>query len=232
VADVISVTPRECRAGHRVSEPVSIVTPDGITLAATFYPSGAGEPSGAVLLLHMADRTKKTWDGFATFVQECSQYALLAVDLRGHGGSGGSQDWSKLPQDVQAAWEALIQRDEIDPDRTAVVGASIGANLALVQAANEPRIRGIALLSPGLAYQGIKTADAMHLYGRRPVLVVAAQQDSYAADSSRKLSDLAEGEHELEMLPGNAHGTDLLEAEPDLRWLILDWLGKVLGGPG
>jgi pimeloyl-ACP methyl ester carboxylesterase len=202
-----------------------------VTLAATFYPSNAeeGKRAGAILLIHQVAKSKESWESFATFVQECSPYALLAVDLRGHGASGGSQDWSKMPQDVAAAWETLIQRPEVDPDRTAIVGASIGANLALVHAAYEPRVKGVVLLSPGLEYHGIKTADPTHVYGQRPALIVAAQDDSYAADSSRKLNDLAEGEHRLHMVAGSAHGTDLLGAQAELRWLILEWLEKMLG---
>jgi len=222
---------RECVGGHPAPQPVTITAADGAQLAATFYPSSAGEGqrAPAILLLHMVGRNKESWGDFARFVQECSAYALLALDLRGHGASGGSQEWDKMPQDVAAAWAALIQRPEIDPERTAIVGASIGANLALVQAASEPRIRGVVLLSPGLEYRGIKTADPMQAYGQRPVLIVAAEGDSYAADSSRKLNDLAQGAHHLEMFTGNAHGTDLLSAQPELRWLILDWLEKMLG---
>lgn len=221
---------RECTGGQPAPQPVTITAADEVQLAATFYPSNAGEGqrAPAILLLHMVGRNKESWRDFATFVQGCSRYALLALDLRGHGASGGSQEWDKMPQDVAAAWAALLQRPDVDPERTAIVGASIGANLALVQAASEPRIRGVVLLSPGLEYRGIKTADPMHIYGQRPVLIVAAEGDSYAADSSRKLNDLARGAHHLEIFTGNAHGTDLLSAQPALRWLILDWLEKML----
>lgn len=222
---------RECIGDQPAPQPVTITAADGVQLAATFYPSGGeeGQRSPAILLLHMVGRNKESWRDFAAFVQGCSRYALLALDLRGHGASGGSQEWGKMPQDVAVAWAALIQRPDVDPERTAIIGASIGANLALVQAAHEPRIRGVVLLSPGLEYRGIKTADPMQAYGQRPVLIVAAQDDGYAADSSRKLNDLAKGERQLEMFTGNAHGTDLLSAQPGLRWLILEWLEKMLG---
>lgn len=228
----LPVITRPCVRGHPDPQPATIQTPDGVTLAATFYPSNAeeGKRSGAILLIHQVAKSKESWEAFATFVQECSSFALLAVDLRGHGASGGSQGWDKMPQDIAAAWEALIQRPEVDPNRTAIVGASIGANLALVHAANEPRVKGVVLLSPGLEYHGIKTADPMHVYGRRPVLIVAAQDDRYAADSARKLNDLAEGEHRLHMVAGSAHGSDLLDAQAELRWLILEWLEKMMLG--
>jgi pimeloyl-ACP methyl ester carboxylesterase len=210
---------------------VAIQAADGVALAATFYPANAeaGRRSGAALLIHQVGQSKESWESLATFVQECSHYALLAVDLRGHGASGGSQDWSQMPQDVIAAWEALIQRPDVDPDRTAIVGASIGANLALVVAANEPRIKGVVLLSPGLVYHGIKTADPMNVYGKRLVLIVAAREDSYSADAAGKLNDLATGERRLQMYTGNAHGVDLLTAQTELRWLIVEWLEKMLG---
>ena len=43
------------------------------------------------------------------------------------------------------------------PDAIGVVGASLGANLALLAAADLPLVRAIALLSPSLDYRGLRT---------------------------------------------------------------------------
>lgn len=75
-------------------------------------------------------------------------YAVLAIDLRGHGQTGGSIDWPQVDDDLPRVWAYLTGRDDVDPARTAIIGASIGANLALRTAANLPQVRGVVLLSP------------------------------------------------------------------------------------
>ncbi len=64
-------------------------------------------------------------------------YAVLSIDLRGHGASGGEVDWDMAITDMQQVWDYFTARANIDQDRTAFVGASIGANLALVASSNE-----------------------------------------------------------------------------------------------
>ena len=156
---------------------------------------------------------------------------MLAIDLRGHGDSGGSRDWSKGPQDTAQAWEYLTRLQGVDPQRTAIIGASFGANLALVQGAAEESIRTVVLLSPGLSYFGVSCVGAMKDYGERPVLIVASSEDSYAAQSSRQLKQMAKGPAELQMFDGAGHGIQMFAAQPGLTQQILDWLAQYVKGP-
>jgi hypothetical protein len=59
-------------------------------------------------------------------------------------------------------------------------------------------------------------------YGDRPLHIVASEEDSYAADSSRTLVDLAENGR-LILLQDAGHGTNMLFSE-DLQAEILAWL--------
>ena len=110
----------------------------------------------------------------------------------------------------------------------ALVGASIGANMALIAGANEKGVRTVVLLSPGLDYAGVTTEAAMEAYGDRPVLIAASQEDTYSADSSRKLEKIAIGDVKLVMHQDAGHGTFMLQAEPDLTQKIVDWLARDL----
>lgn len=104
--------------------------------------------------------TKPVWadNAFGTTLAQ-NGYTARAVYLRGHGQTGGSRQWDKAAEDLQRAWAYLAEQAEVDETRTAVVGASIGANMALVTAAAEPAIDAVVLLSPGLDYQGVTTED-------------------------------------------------------------------------
>lgn len=212
-------------------EEVKISVGDGVDLSGSFYaPNQATTPWPGVLLLHMAYGDRHDWGDFPKKLGAAG-YAVLAVDLRGHGKSGGNRDWSKGPQDAAQAWRFLTNQPGVDPQRTAIVGASFGANLALVQGAAEDAVRTVVLLSPGLNYFGISTAGAMKDFGERPVLIAASSEDSYAAESARQLKQLAAGPAELQMFDGAGHGTHMFSAQPELAQQVLDWLARYLQNP-
>ncbi len=217
------ITPRV-----QVEDGLKIPMRDGVDLMGTFYaPQGTTPPWPAVLLLHMAYGNRQEWGDFPQKLAAAG-HAVLAIDLRGQGESGGSLDWSKGPQDVPQAWQYLVQRPLVDPQRTAIVGASFGANLALVQGAAEESIRTVVLLSPGLDYFGVSTAGAMETYGERPVLIAASSEDSYAAELSRQLKQMAKGASVLQMFDGAGHGIHMFAAQPRLAQQILTWLDQYL----
>lgn len=188
-------------------------------------PGGAG-PHPGVVLLHMLGDNRLVWlqTGFSQALQQ-NGIASLAVDIRGHGETGSDQDWALAEIDLQNVVNYLSQRPEIE-SVTAVVGASIGSNMALITAANMPDIQTAVLLSPGLDYRGVTTDDRLEDYGERPLLIIASTGDTYAAQSSQTLHDLALGDAELIVYDGSAHGTNIFAAQPELSQTIIDWLKK------
>lgn len=228
---VLAVGHARSQAG---TEEITLKTSDGVTIAGTYYrPSKAG-PQPAVILLHMLSRNREDWGDFAQALAR-EGYAVVAIDLRGHGESTqGVGSWRMLTEegframveDVAAAHQYLRQAPEADGDMLAVVGASIGANVALLYASREPTVKTLVLLSPGLEYRGVATADAMSAYGPRPVLIAASSEDSYAADSSTALNGLAKGRHRLVMYNGAGHGTHMFAKEPAMEAALLEWLGS------
>ncbi len=115
-----------------------------------------------------------------------------------------------------------------DADDLGLVGASIGANLALSYAQGDPQIQAIVLLSPGEAYKGLKILPVMKDYRRRPVLILAAEGDSHSAATARKLKRAARDYCEVRIYPGTAHGTDLLAAARNAPGQIFLWLEPIL----
>lgn len=109
-----------------------------------------------------------------------------------------------------------------------MAGADLGANLALRAGSRHTKVKSIALLSPGLDYKGIKTVEALSAYGQRPVIIVAAENDTYAADSARTLNSRALGQHQLQIYPGSDRGTNLLKAQAGLRPMLLAWFASTL----
>jgi dienelactone hydrolase len=204
---------------------------DGVTLFGAFYAPESSEPRPGVLLIHQLGGQKEDWATFADRLRE-DGYAVLSLDLRGHGESDGEfepVDPDLLTDDVLRAWAVLEAQPEVDPARTAIVGADVGANLALRAGAAQPEVQAVVLLSPGLDYRGIETEDAIVDYGDRPVLVVVSEDDAYAAESAGELVALASGRPTFTLYPDAGHGTEMLAARSDLAPLILGWLDSQVG---
>ena len=204
---------------------VDLATSDGVSIKGTYYRPAATDAPG-VVLLHMLGRKRGDWDAFARQLQDAG-YSVLAIDLRGHGESGGKREWGKMTMDAAAATDFLRARPEVDPERIVIIGASIGANIAINYGAEDPDVVGVALLSPGLDYRGVKTAEAVKAYGDRPLFIAASSEDKYAAESSRTLDGLAQGPHQLLILKNQGHGTQMLGKDNGLEEAIFQWLAEV-----
>jgi len=125
------------------------------------------------------------------------------------------------------AW--LGAQEGVDGDRLALVGASIGANLALVEAARDETVGSLALLSPGFDYFRVQIRGLIEEYGERPSLLVASEEDAYSAETVRALAASAPGEAELVMLTSAGHGTAMLEGDPELAGDLIAFLNRTLG---
>ncbi len=221
------------RPTPRPPQTLTFTATDGVELAASYYAPAiaqpvAGQRAPGVLLLHMLGRARGDWDAFARALQ-ANGMAALAVDLRGHGESGGTEDWENSPGDVRTAWDFMVAQDDVDFERSAMVGASIGANLALIVGANNPDVAAVIALSPGLDYHNLKPAGLLGNFGERPVLIVASQDDAYAYQSAQQMAPaLAAGESFYYTNAG--HGTAMF-ANPDLEQRLIAWLLKYVGEP-
>lgn len=113
--------------------PVSLVTTDGVRLAGIHVTGGAGR--GSTAIVHVHGFTHHTGYSATRRVAEAMAGAadVLAVDLRGHGRSGGRNtvgDRELLDVDAAVGWVRAAGYA-----RVATVGFSLGAAVALRQAA-------------------------------------------------------------------------------------------------
>ncbi len=115
--------------GHSAAAtPVPLRTADGVELAATLLPGPSVDDAPAVVLLHgfAAHRRKPSYAWLAD--ELATRATVLAVDLRGHGASGGSSGLGATEAlDAEAAVTWLRERGH---RWVAAVGASMGATSA------------------------------------------------------------------------------------------------------
>ena len=228
------------RDQNHSGERVVFTSEDGVLLVGSYYKPriGTSNSTPSVILLHMLGMDRSTWDKFA---QELSQngYAVLSVDLRGHGESIKQanhtisyqsfmpKNFKNMTLDVKAAKKYLIEGRKANPNQISIIGASIGANLALNYAASDHSIKSVILLSPGLNYRGISTLDAIMKY-KNPIYIVTAEDDSESAKDSKILCEKITCAENLKIFENtNVHGTDMLSDKmvgSKLQNIILSWL--------
>jgi len=189
---------------------VSFSTADGWEIKGDYHP---GNSHKGALLMPMMNHGRSS---FAPLVPRLHEqgYHVLAIDLRGHGQStnkGSFRDFANaqfvaMESDCAGAIKLLKEKGA---EEIVLIGASIGANLALMHAEKDAAVKKIVLLSPGMDYRGLVIEPAASSL-RKPVLLMASKGDSYPADSCRKVMELAKGEKSIEIYEGNAHGTDML----------------------
>ncbi|WP_119068708.1 alpha/beta hydrolase [Aggregatilinea lenta] len=209
--------------------PLMISASDGLVLQATFYNSP--DPfAPLVIMLHQVGGSRADWEPLAQRLQAAG-YAVLTLDLRGYGQTGGAVNWSLAQSDVAAVIGLVQAMDDVDTSHLVLVGASIGANLALNACADMSGCAAAVLLSPGLDYRGITTSDAMVRLGVRPTLIVASEGDDNNPADSLTLDGMAQGDHQLVVLTGAGHGTAMFNADPALLEQIVQWIGARVALP-
>ncbi len=216
---------------------MQLETEDGFTLTATLYPANAPSPPG-LILVHMLGQDRTSWRSFALQAQR-KGYMCVTFDLAGHGqsrmrngetvshSSFSEKQWLSRTSDLSAARAALIEAGA-DAENVATLGASIGANLALLHALENDDVQSLVLLSPGLNYRGVRIENSLRRSNTVPVLLIASEGDSYAASSCATLEAVAAGFCEARYYPGSFHGTDLLDASESATAQIFQWLDSTL----
>jgi pimeloyl-ACP methyl ester carboxylesterase len=122
-------------------ETVSFDAIDGIRLKAWWLPA-SGQPRAAVIIAHGIDHTRQVMLARAAFLVR-GDYDVLALDLRGHGESGGSVVSPGLleARDILGALRYIRSRGDHLPG--AVLGVSSGAVASVIGAAESPEIAAV-----------------------------------------------------------------------------------------
>ncbi len=234
--DATAIIPNAPSAAPFDGESRFLRTADGYLVASWYWPP-AGEQAPGVILLHMRGRDKSSWgDMPEKLVAE--GFAVIAIDLRGHGETLDPQgrrmqleqlknaDYLAMLGDVAAAHQALSDDARVDGDRVGIIGASIGANLAIMYAAGDKRVRTAVALSPGLNYMGLEPLGYLEGYDARALYLIAAEGDETAFESCEALEKATAADPvSFRHFEGRDHGTDLLTAHPGLDMTIISgWL--------
>jgi pimeloyl-ACP methyl ester carboxylesterase len=198
-----------------------------------------------VILLHQKGLTHESYQPFVDALEEYVgedlahrvMPTIIAFDMRGHGKSTlrprdtvrvetmANAEYLKMPEDIRHV-VTLLKKDssiEADTANVIVIGASIGANTAIMLTEIMPGIRKVVMLSPGKSYHGLEPANAAKKYSGK-MLILTAKGDSYSEESSRFIQKLNESHCTVDWFPGEAHGTEIINGDKKAMRQLIDWV--------
>lgn len=204
---------------------VSIECSDGYHLAADFIRRQKQmRKLPGVIFLHEAGRDRHSW--YPMTIQSAGRgMAVLAIDLRGHGENPGQMgnattsasdlkdaDWKQMLDDVRNALSFLAIKPELDGGHVAIVGSGLGANLALLAAAQSwaESVQCVIAISPETDDRGLAVLPAAPLLARgKRVFLAAAQDDPPSHQLCEALLKGLKSKKELFLAPEGGHGVRL-----------------------
>jgi pimeloyl-ACP methyl ester carboxylesterase len=179
-------------------EPVELCTRDGLVLRGECR---QGEPDWLVLV-HDVGGDLDAWRPLIGLA-ELRGWSVLALDLRGHGGSDDPWDPDACVADVVLATSEVRRRGA---RAVCVAGAGEGAIAALRAAAESPP-EALVMLSPGPVPED--HAGSLRAPEVSELIVVGSHSARDDADA-RRVAELSIGPALRVGLPTSAHGTELL----------------------
>jgi len=215
---------------------VSLASPDGIVLKASYF--GAGKPGPGVLLLHQCNRQRKVWDGLAEGLAS-SGISVLTLDYRGYGESGGTPNDKLPPEEQKKVATEIWPRDfdlalaylESQPDvvRTKIGagGASCGVNNSIQLARRHSEVQSLMLLSGPTDRAGRLFLQSSSV----PIFVSAADDDEFGNEVEPMqwwFSISPNSASRFEHYATGGHGADMFAAHKELIDLISEWFAATL----
>jgi dienelactone hydrolase len=212
---------------------VTIESADKFLLKAKYYSSGKTGPG--ILLLHQCDR-RGPLTGYEQLAERLTRegFNVLVPDSRGFGESRDEQyqDFHsqmsliepKVPQDVEAVYNFLSSRKEVDKTKVGLAGASCGVRQAIRLAATRPEVRALVFISGSYSPTG-PIAEVYNKLTNIPVLSMYSERDRFGTPAAMRDSfERSKNEYsKLLVYKGDGHGTPLLTQDKNLEQEIVMW---------
>jgi pimeloyl-ACP methyl ester carboxylesterase len=227
-----------------IKKDIEVETKDARIIKATLtYPKiDAITKYPTVLLLHSLGHTSADWGNLISYLNQ-SGYAVIAMDLRGHGKSTynanlqrkywtyfSEKAYQKFPDDAVAILkQSQVVSKKVDLNNWAIVGADIGANTAVLTAKMYPKKpKTMVLICPSMNFKGLYIPIAMTEIGTMPILTMASEQDSHSLAEQKTLAKFSQGGFYAKNYSKGGMGMMMIKVNPTMALDITKWVGKYL----
>lgn len=182
------------------------------------------DPKRVAIYLHEYRDDQTGWWPMATTVRRLP-VSSITFDFRGHGTDEGNPD--DVPGMVEDARAAVAFARSQGFDQIMLVGAGMGAAIAVQVAAEQDDLRVIGLSTPS-AFDLLDTLAAMPSVAGR-IALVATEDDLSAAHSLGELQDAGDvPDAYVRLYPGRAHGVDMLRPTGDEPAVALGFVNRLM----
>ncbi|MEM9801927.1 MAG: alpha/beta fold hydrolase [Planctomycetota bacterium] len=187
---------------------VSFETKDSQLLAGSYYEPKrrrGSAPAPAALLLHDAGENRTELEELAAYLHK-KGFAVLTVDLRGHGGSAtddfdfeGADDkgratlWGLATRDVDASANFLLDQEGVHATNLSIFGVGAGSALAVRRASEDENVRAVVLVEPPAEAFGYSLANGLADLGGLPTLILSPKDERSIAESLQAAAHDANG---------------------------------------
>ena len=167
-----------------------------------------------MILAHQNNADMSAWYGFADELAG-QRFRVLVFNFRGF--CSGDQECSDGQHEPAAATEDLEAamtwtREELDPRRLFLVGASMGGTASLIEAARH-RVDAVATVSAPHSFEGLDVPPEVLRAIRAPKLFIAGADDpSRAAAAAEYFYERSSDPKQIFIAPSEEHGAPLLDA--------------------
>ncbi len=225
-------------------ERISMQAADGHPLVgALSRPLPTKDIQAGVVLLPMYKHTGKSWQPLVQVLNQAG-FTTLALDLRGHGesrydadgGDDGQRVTSRDPAlfnamylDAAAAVSRLAREMNLNEQRMALVGASVGCSVALQAVAmGAARVDAVVVMTPGSNYLGVPTMKHIKSWPGTPLLILSSEEEKDRG-AEEIYAALREKGAELHLFSEmSIHGTDMFGKVSGVEELISNWLCQTI----
>jgi len=109
-----------------------------------------------------------------------------------------------MVEDVRNAISFMASKPGIDADNLAIIGSSLGANLAIISAAQPwgRPVKCVIAISPGLDLNGLSVEKAARNLGSRHVYIAANREDTNSFSAAKRILSMLKGPRELLEIEG------------------------------
>jgi fermentation-respiration switch protein FrsA (DUF1100 family) len=118
------------------AQAATFTTSDGLELGGWFFPAEGAE--GRAVLVCNGNAGNRSYRVLLAEALRDRGWAVLLYDYRGYGGNPGRPSEEGLAKDARAAISWLADREDVDADRIAYLGESLGAGVAAGLAVERP----------------------------------------------------------------------------------------------
>ncbi len=176
-------------------------------------------------------------------------YAVLLLDVRGHGASSAlasgeskswrlfkSQEWLQLPRDFRLT-EHYFKHPELDkqafpleviPKRMAMIVEGISANAMLIRSKEKDAdIKAIVSLGATLESKGLEPVLPV-MNSRIPTLYMASESEPMSFEDTKKLYRITEAKKALRLYGDVGSGIEILLNDKSARQEAIGWIQRYL----